>query len=191
MIAKVKHVAFFPGHRESEKVLFIIHKHWWTLLYPLSKGLLVFLISLFLPLWWRTLGAFLFSANLLICLYLAWLIFWVGYIVYQYLVWQQDRTIVTTERLVDFEVKSLAHKQVREVALDQVSEITYVVKGWGATLFKFGDVIVRSPLGEMVLDFTPAPDRTQSQLTALVEEATKEPPVTVEELVDFLKERRL
>jgi len=191
MVAKSTKENLFPGQRESEKVLLVIHKHWWTLLYPMGKGLLVFFFSLLLPLWWQTFGAFLFGSRALVFVYLAWLVFWVSYVVYQYLVWQADRTIVTTERLVDFQVKGLAHKQMREVALDQINEITYVIRGWGATLFRFGEVIVRSVIGELTLDFTPSPDKIQSRLTALVEEATKNPPVTVEELVDFIKEHRI
>jgi hypothetical protein len=92
---------------------------------------------------------------------------------------------------VDFNVKSMAHKEMREVALDQIAEITYVVRGWGATFFRFGSIIVRSGLGELPLDFVPHPEEVQSQLAVLVKEATKDPPVTVDELVDFIKEHRL
>ncbi len=183
-------IPLFPSHRESEAVIWVIHKHWLLLAYPLGKTLAVFLFSLFLPLWWKALGLFLFSFNFLIFLYLLWLVFWAGYSVYQYLVWQADRAIITSERIIHFATRSLANRRMQEVALEQVQEITYLVRGWGAALLRFGDVIIRSHLGEMVLERVPFPDRIQSQLTLLVKEVTEEPPVTVEELVKFLKEHR-
>ena len=132
---------------ENEKVVMTLHKHWWEL----GRTALAFLILLVVPpvvftiLPWvtRALDPSLIeqTANFLLSLYLMVLFaflfhFWMDY----YL----DMWIITTERIIDIEQRGLFSREVAEIPIRQIQDVTLDIHGIVETLLKFGTIKIQT-----------------------------------------------
>ncbi|HCR42266.1 TPA: hypothetical protein DIV45_02820, partial [Patescibacteria group bacterium] len=180
----------FPTQKSDEKIILILRKHWFVLAWPFFKGVTLILIVLFLPLFGK-LGFYIFNSAFLTFLYLAWVVFWGNYIVYEYLNWYRDRFIITTKRVINIDQKSIFRRKVSEIELEHIQDISHEINGVSATTFGFGHVILASA-GSVNIELRdiPQPAEVQDLIVKLVKDATAEPPVTAEELVDFIKQQR-
>lgn len=181
----------FPTQRSDEKPILILHKHWFVLAWPFFKGVLLILLAMVLPLIGKV-GFYVFNSAPLTFLYLAWIVFWASYILYEYLNWYRDQFIITDKRVVNIDQRSLFKRRVSEVELEKIQDIAHEITGVSATTFNFGTVII-SPAGggNIELREIPQPAKVQDIIVKLVKKATAEPPVTVDELVDFIKKQRV
>lgn len=180
----------FAGQRESEIIALILLKHWYIVVAPILKALLIIVLSFALPLWLHLTG-WIFSYKFTAVLYYFWLVFWVGYIVYAYLNWYRNRSIFTNERIVNVDQRGLFNRRVSEVELDKVQNITYAVKGVFATMLNFGTIIIHTVgAGELTLTHMADPASIQKEITQLIKTALANQPVTAEELVDFIRTKR-
>jgi uncharacterized membrane protein YdbT with pleckstrin-like domain len=181
----------FPTQKPDEKPVLILRKHWFVLAWPFFKGAAFIVLAGFLPTFGR-IGFYIFNSEILTFLYLAWIVFWASYIVYEYLNWYRDKYIITDKRVVNIDQRSLFKRRVSEIELDRIQDISHEINGVMATSFDFGTVIISSAGGGNIeLREIPAPADIQDIIFKLVKEATKEPPVTVDELVDFIKKQRV
>jgi len=74
-----------------------------------------------------------------------WLIFGGIYGLYHYYIWRRDAYILTDSRVIIREQESFFSKRVSEAKYDDITDVTYRVKGFFATLFNFGTVMVQTP----------------------------------------------
>lgn len=180
----------FPTQKTGEQIILILRKHWFILAWPFFKGVALILLILCLPLFGR-LGYYIFNSAFLTFLYLAWMVFWANYIIYEYLNWYRDRFIITSERVVNIDQKSMFRRKVSEIELDHIQDISHEINGVSATSFGFGNVILSSAGSDNIeLRDIPQPAEVQDLLFKLVKEASKGGPVSAEELVDFIKKQR-
>lgn len=137
----------FPGQRENEEVLRIIHRHWFNILSHLLVVVIfsVLLIgsALFFPLlfpqaldaeMWRF---FAFIENTLFVF--VWLYGFLVWIDYYFDVW-----VITTERIVNIEQKGLFVRHVSELNFSNVQDVTSEVEGLIPTILNYGDVYVQT-----------------------------------------------
>ena len=180
----------FPTQKSGEQIVLILRKHWFVLAWPFFKGVALILLVLFLPLFGK-LGFYIFNSAFLTFIYLAWIVFWGNYIVYEYLNWYRDRFIITSQRVVNIDQKSMFRRRVSEIELDHIQDISHEINGVSATSLGFGNVILSSAGGDNIeLRDIAQPAEVQDLLFKLVKEATKGGPVSAEELVDFIKKQR-
>jgi len=180
----------FPTQKPDEAVVLILHKHWFILAWPFFKGALFIVVAIFLPLIGK-IGYYIFNFASLTFVYLAWIVVWASYILYEYLNWHHDKFIITDKRVVNIDQKSLFNRRVSEIEMDKVQNIAHEITGVSASTFNFGTVIISSAGGDNIeLKDIAQPADVQAVIVKLVKEATKEPPVTVDELVDFIKKQR-
>jgi uncharacterized membrane protein YdbT with pleckstrin-like domain len=125
----------FEGQHTKEEVISIIHRHWYALFWPVIKVFLGLMIVFIL---FRLFGASKFSAYAL----LLWLIIGGVYILVQWFNWYRDRYILTDERILNLQQKSLFSRAVIEAPYENIQDISYEVNGFWATIFGFGDVRV-------------------------------------------------
>ena len=181
----------FVTQKPDEKPVLILRKHWFVLAWPFFKGVLMVVLAVFL----LTIGKvtfYIFNSIYLTFLYLAWTVFWVNYLIYEYLNWYRDRFIITNKRVVNIDQRSLFKRRVSEIELDRIQDISHEINGVMATSFGYGTVIISSGSGDNIeLREIPEPAAIQDIIYKLVKDATKEPPVTVNELVDFIKKQRI
>jgi len=181
----------FPTQKPDEQAILILRKHWFVLAWPFFKGVLFIVIAAFLPIVGK-IGYYIFNSAPLTFLYLAWIVFWASYILYEYLNWYRDKYIISDKRVINIDQKSLFKRRVSEIELERIQDISHEINGVMATSFNYGIVIISSGSGDNIeLREIPQPAAVQDIIFKLVKEATKEPPVTVDELVDFIKKQRI
>lgn len=151
----------FQGQRENEEILTVIHRHWFNILTHL---LIIFLFSflliasvLFLPvLFPKIMSAanarfFIFVENTFFIF--IWLFGFLVWIDYYFDVW-----IVGNERIVNIEQKGLFVRQVSELGLANVQDVTVTVEGVIPTVLNFGDVHVQTAGEKEHFVFRQVPD---------------------------------
>ena len=74
-----------------------------------------------------------------------WLIFGGIYGFYHYYIWRRDAYILTDSRIIIREQESFFSKKVSEAKYDDITDVTYQIKGFSATFFNFGTVFVQTP----------------------------------------------
>jgi hypothetical protein len=84
------------------------------------------------------------SASIFFALYPLWLLLlWISF----FLFWTNyylDVLILTNERIIDIDQRSLFHRQVSEFRLENIQDITTDVPGFIATFLDFGDIHVQT-----------------------------------------------
>lgn len=141
----------FDGQKAQEKILMVIHRHWFDIL---SQFILVFLMlfallgsyfyfPLLFPVFKNPLFHSLFSLLESLFFLLAWVIFFLIWIDYYFDVW-----IVTDQRIINIEQKGLFARIVSELELEKIQDITTDVKGIIPTFLNYGNLYVQTA-GEM------------------------------------------
>lgn len=151
----------FRGQREGEKILRIIHRHWFNIVahYALI-ALLGFILIVTLSILTTIFPGLITSdqTTFLVFLQNLFLIFlWL----YGYLIWIDyyfDVWIITNERIVNIEQKGLFVRQVSELKFSRIQDVTSEVVGLIPTLLNFGDVKVQTAAEEDFFLFRQIPD---------------------------------
>lgn len=137
----------FSGQREGEEVIAVLHRHWFNIIQNFFSifAILFILIGgyLFLPSIFPALKekpfnlifAFLENFGLIIVFVLSFLI-WIDY----YL----DIWIITSQRVVNVEQKGLFSRDVSELNLEKIQDITTEVQGVIPTFLNYGDVYIQT-----------------------------------------------
>lgn len=164
----------YENLEEDEQVMLVIGRHWISRVVPLVGGMLLAVLPL------AVLGIELLvhvpGLILRYSLMIAW--FWYAFILYYFLslfvVWKSDVYIVTNERIVDFDARTISHKTVKDTDLASVHEITYAT---GGGLVKgsidYGDVTMKAMKDEVVMENIPMPSQVALALGELIELAKK------------------
>jgi hypothetical protein len=164
---------FFPGQGINEKIIMIIHKHWWIMF----KLIFFYFILALIPLVLRQLmlaytmilnnNILNITLNLITSLYYFYLLtlFFRGWIDY-YL----DIGIITNERIVDIEQKGLFARSISAQKLYRVQDVTAEVKGFLPTFFHYGDIKIQTAGTEerFVMRQVPHPYETVKKILDLV-----------------------
>lgn len=159
----------FSSSLPGERIVFYLRRHWWimfkhTALY-LALGLLPVVVFIFLPVYlptaWDQLiaGGFVtVLAKLAASLYYlgVWLFFWRGVVDYYLDVW-----IVTNERVVARVQNGLFNRQVVELRLSRVQDVSAKTQGLWGTLLNFGEARVETAGEEENFIFEQVPHATQ------------------------------
>lgn len=170
----------FTSSLPGERIVFYLRRHWWimfkhTVLY-LGLGLLpvaVFmLLPVYLPATWDELvaGGFVtMLAKLAASLYYlgVWLFFWRGVLDYYLDVW-----IVTNERVVARVQHGLFNRQVVELRLSRVQDVSAKTQGLWGTLLNFGEARVETAGEEenFVFEQVPRPYQVSEKVLRLADD---------------------
>lgn len=137
----------FRGQHDGEEVIRVIHRHWFNLLSHffavIAFAILIAGSFLSLPVIFpETLDpdnyrAFSFVQNTL--LMFVWIYAFLIWIDYYFDVW-----IVTTERVINIEQKGLFVREMSELNLGQVQDVTTEVRGIVPTILNYGDVHIQT-----------------------------------------------
>ncbi|MBI5466952.1 MAG: PH domain-containing protein [Candidatus Kerfeldbacteria bacterium] len=143
------HLTDFPGREAEEKVMLVLHRHWFIFL----KNIIILVLVAGAPLvvawiWshirtWElapnSLGyALVVSGGALFYLFL-WILMY-GYWLDYYL----DFFIVTNKRVVDIEQSGLFGRTVAEERLYRIQDVTSDTQGIMATMLRYGNVYVQT-----------------------------------------------
>ena len=137
----------FQGQKEGETILLAVHRHWFDIL---KQMLVIFLMILmlvgglvYLPILFPILGTkvglkilFLIENSFAMLTFVTFFLIWVDY---YFDVW-----IITNKRIVNIEQKGLFIREVSELELENIQDITTEVVGVIPTFFNYGDVFVQT-----------------------------------------------
>lgn len=156
----------FEGQHEGEEVLFVFRRH----IIAMRKGfyalLIPFVITSIPPLiWQQNLTLFLLPIGGL----LLGLIFFA----YYFVMWYFTVYIVTSERIRQVTQKGLFGKDVVELRLAKIQNISYNIPGFTGEVFKFGTIVIQTFVGDLVIHKVEHPSEIYNKLQDAVHEATK------------------
>lgn len=134
----------FDGQRDDEEILFIFRKH----MISMRKGFYMLLI----PLLVTSIPPLVFSDNLeLFLLPLFGLLLGVVLFLYQFMLWYFTIYIVTDQRIRQITQKGFFGKDVVDVGLSKIQNISYNVPGLSGELFHFGNIIIQTFVGDLII----------------------------------------
>ncbi|NCU39170.1 PH domain-containing protein [Candidatus Saccharibacteria bacterium] len=154
----------FEGQREGEQLLFVFRRH----IIAMRKGfyllLIPFALSSIPPLIWQTqLELFLLPiAGFLIGLVL---------FLYHLLMWYFTIYIVSDQRIRQVTQRGFFGKDVVELKLSKIQNISYTIPGFTGEIFGFGTIVIQTFVGDLVVHKVEHPDKIYNKLQDAVEKA--------------------
>ncbi len=147
----------FDGQRPGEEVQFVFRRH----MIAMRKGfyllLIPFVITSIPPLIWQN--------NLeLFLLPIAGFLFGLLLFSYYFIMWYFTIYIVTTQRLRQITQRGFFGKNVVELQLSKIQNISYNIPGLSGELFHFGTIVIQTYVGDLVIHNVEHPDKTYNKL---------------------------
>ena len=157
----------FEGQRPGEKVLFVFRRH----LIAMRKGFWLLLIPLVItsipPLIWQT--------NLeLFLLPIAGLALGIILFLYHYIMWYFTIYLVTNQRIRQVTQKGIFGKDVVELRLSKIQNISYNIPGFTGEILGFGTIVIQTFVGDLVIRNVEHPDKTYNKLQNAVANAVEQ-----------------
>lgn len=159
----------FEGQRDDEQVLFVFRRH----IIAMRKGfyllMIPFVISAIPPLIWQT--------NLeLFLLPLGGLLLGLILFSYHFIMWYFTVYIVTDQRIRQVTQHGFFGKDVVELRLSKIQNISYNIPGFSGEVFHFGTIVIQTFVGDLVIQKVEHPDKIYNKLQDAVSAATLETP---------------
>lgn len=160
----------FEGQREGEKLLFVFRRH----IIAMRKGfyllLGVFTVSSLPMLIW---GLSVDYDTMLKLLAVAGGGFLAGLLLflYHFILWYFTIYIVTDQRIRQVTQRGFFGKDVVELRLSKVQNISYNIPGFSGEVFKFGTIIIQTFVGDLVINMVEHPDKIYNKLQDAVNNA--------------------
>lgn len=137
----------FSGQKAGEEIILVVRRHWFDIVSQLFMIFFLVLILIgsiiYIPLLFPVLGTdsfnglFIFLENLFAMV--IWILFFLIWIDYYFDVW-----IITNRRVVNVEQKGLFSRNVSELELENIQDITTEVHGVIPTFLNYGDVFIQT-----------------------------------------------
>jgi len=157
----------FDGQRPGEEVLFVFRRH----LIAMRKGfwllLIPFAISAIPPLIWQT--------NLeLFLLPIAGLALGLVLFFYHYVMWYFTIYLVTNQRIRQVTQKGIFGKDVVELRLSKIQNISYNIPGFSGEILGYGTIVIQTFVGDLVIRNVEHPEKTYNKLQNAVANAVEQ-----------------
>lgn len=147
----------FDGQRDGEELLFVFRRHAIAMRKGFYLLLIPFALSSVPPLIWQnTLELFLLPiAGLVVGLLL---------FSYHFIMWYFTIYIVTDQRLRQITQHGFFGKDVVELRLSKIQNISYNIPGLSGELFGFGTIVIQTFVGDLVINKVEHPDEIYNKL---------------------------
>lgn len=176
---KNMHLAAFIKQKSYEKILYVLRHHWITFV-PIA---VLFLILMAIPFALYFLVSSLFPALLENQISYAMLVLFASayflaiYLFFftRFIEFYLDITIVTNDRLMDVEQRSLFSRSISELDLYRIQDVTSDVHGVFATFFNYGTVSIKTASNNInvVAHDIPRPNKIREALIQLADQDRK------------------
>lgn len=147
----------FDGQRDGEELLFVFRRH----VIAMRKGfyllLIPFAISAIPPLIWQdNLALFLLPIGGLIVGLL--------FFFYHFVMWYFTIYIVTDQRIRQITQRGFFGKDVVELRLSKIQNISYNIPGFTGETLGFGTIVIQTFVGDLVINKVEHPDQIYNKL---------------------------
>jgi uncharacterized membrane protein YdbT with pleckstrin-like domain len=139
----------FPGKRSDEKIVLVMHRHWFTFVAHLLLILALMLLPIVIAiLWtyafeWQLTNDSLGYAVVVMCISLYALFVW-NLLYHFWLDFSLDYYVISDQRVIDVEQAGLFHRTVAEQDIDRIQDCTSETHGFFPTLLKYGNVYIQT-----------------------------------------------
>ena len=157
----------FEGQHEGEEVLFVFRRHIIAMRRGFYGLLIPFALSSVPPLIWQSQLELFWLPVVGLCVGL--LVF-----LYNFIMWYFTVYIVTNERIRQVTQKGLFGKDVVELRLAKIQNISYNIPGFFGEIFKFGTIVIQTFVGDLVIHKVERPSEIYNKLQDAVHNATTE-----------------
>ncbi len=169
----------FQGQKANETILLVLHRHWFDILVQIFivvgmlflLGISSFYFPSIFPRLEMLAGENIFIFFEISFLMFIWLVFFIIWVDYYFDIW-----IVTNKRIVNIEQRGLFVRDVSELELENIQDITTEVKGIIPTMLNYGDVFVQTAAERerFIFHNIPDPYKVKDLVMNLQEKAEKE-----------------
>jgi uncharacterized membrane protein YdbT with pleckstrin-like domain len=147
----------FDGQRDGEELLFVFRRHMIAMRKGFYMLLIPFAVSSIPPLIWQT--------NLeLFLLPIAGLVLGLILFSYHFIMWYFTVYIVTNERIRQVTQRGFFGKDVIDLRLSKIQNISYNVPGFSGEVFGFGTIVIQTFVGDLIIKKVEHPDRIYNKL---------------------------
>ncbi len=165
----------FSGQREGEEVLFVFRRH----MISMRKGFYLLLIpvavSAIPPLIWQTdLRIFLIPIGGLV---LGLLMFF-----YHFILWYFTVYIVTNQRIRQETQRSFFGKEVVDLRLSKIQNVSYKIPGFSGEIFHYGTIVIQTFVGNLVIKNVEHPADTYNKLQDAIDKIAEHKDINEEDI---------
>jgi uncharacterized membrane protein YdbT with pleckstrin-like domain len=164
---------FFPGQEPNEKIVMVIHKHWWIIFKLCFFYFVLALIPLVLKNLMQAYTGFFAGGSLTVVFKLLASLYYLFILTFFFRGWIDcyfDLGVITNERIVDIEQNGLFNRKISAQKLYRVQDVTAEVKGFLPTFFHYGDITIETAGAEenFTINHAPHPYETVKAILDLV-----------------------
>lgn len=157
----------FEGQHEGEEVLFVFRRH----IIAMRRGF----YELLIPLAITSVPPLIWSDNLwLFLLPIGGLILGLVLFSYRFMQWFFTVYVVTTERIRQTTQTGFFGRDVVELRLSKIQNISYNIPGFTGEVLKFGTIVIQTFVGDLVIHKVEHPSEIYNKLQDVVHKATRD-----------------
>lgn len=169
---------YFPSQAPEEKIFLLIRKHWFNYIIFIFLAVLMLVPVIGIAVYLVANGNQLLANNAVFLVIVAAIILLLTFAIelYGFINYYLDVYIVTDRRLVDISQNGLFNRDISELQIRQVQDVSAHVEGFFNTLLHFGDVHIQTAGERENFIFTsiPHPYAVSKQIVDLHETATED-----------------
>jgi hypothetical protein len=155
----------FEGQHEGEELLFVFRRH----VIAMRKGF----YGLLVPFALLSIPPLIWSSQLeLFLLPIAGFVIGLIIFFYHFMMWYFTVYIVTNERIRQVTQKGFFGKDVVELRLSKIQNISYNIPGFSGEVFKFGTIVIQTFVGDLVIHKVEHPNEIYNKLQDAVHKAS-------------------
>jgi uncharacterized membrane protein YdbT with pleckstrin-like domain len=156
----------FDGQRVDEKLLFVFRRH----IFSMRKGFNLWLAITVLT----SAPLFIWKSNQELVL-LSLIGFTVGLLLffYHFILWYFTIYIVTNQRIRQIIQRGLFKRDVIELQLSKIQNISYNIPGIISGIFRFGTITIQTQGGDLIIRKCSCPNKVYNKLQDAVNNATE------------------
>lgn len=156
--------------RDDEDVISVVRKYPLVFFWPIVFSAIFIIAPFFflVPLWqWGKWGVLIFFVSLGAGIFLA---------IRLSFIYALNVFIITSERIIDIDQSGFFSKTVSETTYDKIQDVSYVIKGIGQTLLRYGNVIIQTAGQQVNLELTSVkhPEKVQQLIIRVKQDSMPE-----------------
>jgi hypothetical protein len=93
---------------------------------------------------------------------------------YHYILWYFTIYIVTNQRIRQITQKGFFGKDVIELQLSKIENISYNVPGFSGEIFKFGTIVIQTYVGDLIINNVEHPEKIYNKLQNALNDVVKD-----------------
>lgn len=138
--------------QKGEEIVEMVRRSFFTILPPFLEALFLSFPGIY--------GLLYLDQPMISLISLVWLIFLISYVFYHWLIWHYDVYVITNQRVININQKSLFTKEVLELSYDKIEDVYYGIESFSGSLFGYGTVKIlpRSNISYLKMDIVNVSD---------------------------------